>query len=71
MRKLAWLSRYSMPKTESNLPALTKSSLPRMGVTRPKACSSSTMVWLPLPGPPKRGKSCSRVNAMMGALGAR
>ena len=48
MRRLASFSRYSMPKTESNLPTLRANSCEAKGITRAKACSASTRVDSPI-----------------------
>jgi hypothetical protein len=67
VRILAWLSRYSMPTTESNLPTLIASSWASSGTSRAKACSSSGRV--SSPAPLNRGNSCRREKNMSGAAG--
>ena len=47
VRMFAWLSRYSMPNTESNFPMVSASSWLSNGSRRPNACSTRTRVTSP------------------------
>ncbi len=57
-----------MPKTESLLPSVSASSCEEKGMRRAKACSTSTVV--DSPEEEKRGRNCTRVKSIKGAVGA-
>ena len=65
VRRLASFSRYSIPNTESDLPAVRANSCDANGVRRANACSTRTRVFSP--ADEKRGKSWKRVNSKSGA----
>jgi hypothetical protein len=64
-RRLDSFSRYSMPKTESNRPALMLSSCEETGETRPNACCITKRVSLPLPF--QRGSAWARTKTSTGS----
>src|SRR5262252_1361702 len=66
VRRFDSFSRYSMPKTESNLPIESANSAEENGMMRANACSTSTVVELPVDK--YRGSSWMREKSRIGAV---